>query len=242
MIALTACGGSVAANTEIAEAFVAPEPEVITVIETVVVERIVEQAVFVEVTPEPPAEDFNPPAALAPASVATCPEGWPVGQAGWENCPRDGQWNVLYLRVWTTEDIFVYQLAGVNANGIPILEITEDTYSNGDIIVVYDDVNTVSYPFFDFAESVNSEGSTPVIIPGSDPVAYEYVKEFPGRWYEDGEWFYEIAGEYGNGRFVLSDGVFFPECEALILQFPASCNQGTSGLAANQMIITESEE
>ena len=179
-----------------------------------------------DVSPLAPAVPVAPavvaPAEVIPDPTATespCPPGWPKDVEGmdWDTCPSE--WGVLYL--FAEQDLFVYELIGVNANGFPIFVPTALTYAEGKVIVVYNSYNAISYDQV-FNDATNAQGS--IAIPGTDPVQYE--KEFPGLWRGDGAMnFYEIAGEYGAGFFVRADQVSVPDCDDLYLEYPLSCTQ-----------------
>ncbi len=221
MFALSACGAPTNAT----------EAEVVTVVETVIVE--------VTAAPAEVADgEGTGGGGEGVIEEAKCPPGWP---SNWpeRDCPGP-EWNVLYLQAETSLDIL--ELTGVDANGVPEFEVlTADAYSYYDIVVVFDDVNTVSYPEFEFADGTNAEGSQVIVDEDGDPILDEdgelqYEKAFPGRWLEaDEEYLYEIAGEYGRGWFVLAEFTFEPNCEDLDLTIPQSCNQGNSDLPAEQL-------
>jgi len=174
-----------------------------------------------------PALPVDPAVAAAPtealpeptATESPCPPGWPEDVEGmsWDTCPAE--WGVLYLKA--EQDLFVYELVGINANGFPIFVPTAKTIGADEVIVVYNSYNAISYDQV-FNDAANAQGS--IAVPDTDPVIYE--KEFPGRWRGDGAMhLYEIAGEYGAGFFVRVDQTSVPDCEDLFLKYPLSCTQ-----------------
>ena len=201
LFGLAACGGG---EVEVIEKIVEVERTVVVTSPAEIIEKVVEVEVIVEVIVTPPTPTESP-----------CPPGWPTDTPGmeWDTCPET--WGVSYYK--PERDLWEYELLGVNAKGLPIFSKTNIPHLAGSIIVVFNTFNGVSYGHA-FDELANAQA-----FYQEDGV---WLKEFPGRWRGDGVVFaYEIAGEYGAGRFVLADHGSFPECDDLDIKYPESCQQ-----------------